>query len=308
MDNYVIETQHLVKKFSNNIVINNVNLHIKEGSIYGLLGRNGAGKTTIMKLLLGLLQKDMGSINLFGKRVDSYKQIPYQRIGNMIESPAFYPNLTSTENLEVFVKMKGVSQRDCIQKTLGLVGLPYADTKLYSQYSLGMKQRLALANALLLEPEVLILDEPINGLDPAGIVDIRNILLEINSSKKTTILLSSHILSEVAEIADTIGILHSGILLEERTMDSLNQEHKQYTRISVSSTSEAAFILEEKCHIRDYKKISESIIHIYDCTLPMGKVNKILNDDGILVEEIVSHNTSLEDHFLKLTGGVQIAQ
>lgn len=307
MNNYVIETQGLVKKFSNNIVINNVNLHIKEGSIYGLLGRNGAGKTTIMKLLLGLLQKDMGSISLFGKRVDSYKQIPYQRIGNMIESPAFYPNLTATENLEVFVKIKGVSQRDCIQKTLGLVGLPYADTKLYSQYSLGMKQRLALANALLLEPEVLILDEPINGLDPAGIVDIRNILLEINSSKKTTILLSSHILSEVAEIADTIGIIHSGILLEERTIDSLNQEHKQYTRISVSSTSETAFILEEKCHIHNYKKISESIIHIYDSTLPMGKVNKILNDGGILVEEIVSHNTSLEDYFLKLTGGVQIA-
>jgi len=174
MDELVIETSDLTKIYGNQIAVNKVSLHVKKGRIYGLLGRNGAGKTTIMKMILGLTPVTSGEISVFGQTLRGNEKRIYPRIGAIIEKPGFYPNLTGTENLEIFARLRGTSRPDAVKKALEVVGLPYRDKKLYSQYSMGMKQRLGIACAILHDPELLILDEPTNGLDPIGIAEVRN--------------------------------------------------------------------------------------------------------------------------------------
>ena len=195
MRKYVIETKHLTKQYGTQKSVANLNIHVRKGRIYGLLGRNGAGKTTTMKMLLGLTQPTSGEVLIWGKplRTNEKKLLP--RIGSLIESPGFYPNLTATENLRIFAALRGVPNRSALKDALDLVGLPYRDKKLFSQYSLGMKQRLAIALAVMHDPELLILDEPINGLDPIGIAEIRSFIRNLCNERGKTILISSHILS-----------------------------------------------------------------------------------------------------------------
>ena len=189
MRDWIIETKHLTKKYGNQTAVRDVNLHVEKGHIYGLLGRNGAGKTTIMKMILGLTSMTSGSAEVFGKNIKGNEKRIYPRIGAMIEAPGFYPNLTGTENLEIFAKLRGTSAPDAVKKALEVVGLPYRDKKIFSKYSLGMKQRLGIANAILHDPEVLILDEPTNGLDPIGIAKMREFIKKLSTEKgKTTIL------------------------------------------------------------------------------------------------------------------------
>ena len=216
---YLVKTNGLTKKYETQTVVKNVDLHVRPGTIYGLLGRNGAGKTTIMKMMLGLTKITEGSITLFGKSLcDENKRKIYPRIGSIIEAPGFYPNLTGTENLKIFSMLRGTVSRDEVKKALEIVGLPYKDKKLYSSYSLGMKQRLGIANAIMHDPELLILDEPINGLDPIGIVEIREFLEKLCKERGKTIIISSHILSEIDLIADDIGIINNGYLIEESSI------------------------------------------------------------------------------------------
>ena len=206
MERYVIETRDITKVYGEQTVVNKVNLHVQKGRIYGLLGRNGAGKTTIMKMILGLTAITSGEVDVFGKNIKGNERRIYPRIGAMIETPGFYPNLTGTENLEIFAKLRGTAQPNAVKEALDVVGLPYRDKKLFSKYSLGMKQRLGIANAILHDPELLILDEPTNGLDPIGIAEMRNFILSLSKERGKTILISSHILSEIAMLADDIGI------------------------------------------------------------------------------------------------------
>ena len=218
MSKYVIETKNLTKQYGMQKSVANLNIHVQKGRIYGLLGRNGAGKTTTMKMLLGLTQPTSGEVAIWGKplRTNEKKLLP--RIGSLIESPGFYPNLTATENLRIFATLRGVPNRNAIKDALDLVGLPYKDKKLFSQYSLGMKQRLAIALAVMHDPELLILDEPINGLDPIGIAEVRSFIRDLCNERGKTILISSHILSEIALLADDIGIIDDGVLLEEESL------------------------------------------------------------------------------------------
>ena len=206
MSKYVIETKNLTKQYGTQKSVADLNIHVKQGRIYGLLGRNGAGKTTTMKMLLGLTQPTSGEVTIWGQplRTNEKKLLP--RIGYLIESPGFYPNLTATENLRIFATLRGVPSHNAIKNALDLVGLPYKDKKLFSQYSLGMKQRLAIALAIMHDPELLILDEPINGLDPIGIAEVRSFIRDLCTERGKTILISSHILSEIALLADDIGI------------------------------------------------------------------------------------------------------
>ena len=230
MSKYVIETKNLTKVYGDKKSVSNLNIHVKKKRIYGLLGRNGAGKTTTMKMLLGLTPATSGEVVIFGKNIVGNEKKILPRIGCLIESPGFYPNLTGTENLQIFAELRGVPKRNAIRESLKLVGLEYKDKKLFSQYSLGMKQRLAIALAIMHDPEVLILDEPINGLDPIGIAEVRKFIKELCEIKGKTIIISSHILSEISLLADDIGIIDNGILLEELTLDELEQKNKKYVQ------------------------------------------------------------------------------
>ena len=273
MKNLIIETKKLNKKYGKQIVVNNVDLHIEQGEIYGLLGRNGAGKTTIMKMILGLVSITSGEINVFGQKLKGNEQQIYPRIGAIIETPGFYPNLTGTENLRIFAKLRGMTRKDCIKHALDLVGLSYNDKKLFLEYSLGMKQRLGIANAVMHEPELLILDEPTNGLDPIGIVEMREFIRDLCKKNGITILISSHILTEIEQLADTIGIIDHGILLEESSYKDLQKKNRKYILLKVSSTSNAIRVLEQKMGIHDYEVENDTMLRIYEIDRNMGEIN-----------------------------------
>lgn len=307
MGEYVIETEQLTKVYGGQTAVDAVNVHVKKGRIYGLLGRNGAGKTTIMKMVLGLTSVTSGQIKLFGKNMKGQERKIYPRIGAIIETPGFYPNLTGTENLEIFAKLRGTSCPDAVKNALEVVGLPYRDKKLFSKYSLGMKQRLGIANAIMHDPELLILDEPINGLDPIGIAEIRNFLQDLSKERGKTILISSHILSEIDLLADDIGIIHNGRLLEESSMEGLRKKNQKYIMFRVSSTAAAAQILEQKCGTVKYRIEDDTVMRIYDMSVDLSVVNEVFITNGVGVYESRVCDESLEDYFKEITGGVGIA-
>lgn len=307
MKNYIIETKNLTKVYGEQTVVNSVNLHIEKGSIYGLLGRNGAGKTTIMKMILGLTDISNGEVSVFNQNIKGNEKKIYPRIGAIIETPGFYPNLTGTENLEIFAMLRGTAFPNAVKNALEVVGLPYKDKKLFGNYSLGMKQRLGIANAILHDPEVLILDEPTNGLDPIGIAEVRDFIKDLSVKKGKTILISSHILSEITLLADTVGIIDKGVLLEENSMEELNKKNRKYIILEVSNVSKAATILEKEFGITNYSVEDNNHIRIYSHGLDMAKINKslVMNEISVISSQIC--NDSLEDYFKKITGGEGIA-
>ncbi len=307
MKNYIIETKNLTKVYGEQKAVNSVNLHIEKGSIYGLLGRNGAGKTTIMKMILGLTDISNGEVSVFNQNIKGNEKKIYPRIGAIIETPGFYPNLTGTENLEIFAMLRGTAFPNAVKNALEVVGLPYKDKKLFGNYSLGMKQRLGIANAILHDPEVLILDEPTNGLDPIGIAEVRDFIKDLSVKKGKTILISSHILSEITLLADTVGIIDKGVLLEENSMEELNKKNRKYIILEVSDVSKAATILEKEFVITNYSVEDNNHIRIYSHGLDMAKINKslVMNEISVISSQIC--NDSLEDYFKKITGGEGIA-
>lgn len=297
MNDLVIETKQLTKIYGEQTAVSKVNLHVKKGRIYGLLGRNGAGKTTIMKMILGLASITSGKVDVFGKNVKGREKRVYPRIGAIIETPGFYPNLTGTENLEIFAKLRGTAAPHAVKNALEIVGLPYKDKKLFSKYSLGMKQRLGIANAILHDPELLILDEPTNGLDPIGIAEVRDFIKRLSSEQGKTILISSHILSEIALLADDIGIIDCGVLLEESSMNELKKRNSKYILLQVSDVPKTSLILEREFYTKDYSVQDEHTLRIYDTSLNMGKINKFLVMQNITVTSSGLCDDTLEDYF-----------
>ena len=268
MSDYLIETKQLTKIYGEQAAVKNINLHVKRGKIYGLLGRNGAGKTTTMKMLLGLTQPTSGEVKIWGKPLRGNEKKLLPRIGSLIESPGFYPNLTATENLRIFATLRGVPNRNAIKDALDLVGLPYKDKKLFSQYSLGMKQRLAIALAVMHDPELLILDEPINGLDPIGIAEVRSFIRELCDARGKTILISSHILSEISLLADDVGIIDHGTVLEEESLEELEQKSSKHIHFTVSNAAQAARVLERDFQENHFSILDDHNIQLYNLTLP----------------------------------------
>ena len=307
MSDFLIETKKLTKVYGEQTVVNSVNLHVSKGRIYGLLGRNGAGKTTIMKMILGLTAITSGEIDVFGKNVKGYEKQTYPRIGAIIETPGFYPNLTGTENLEIFAKLRGTTTPNAVKNALEVVGLPYKDKKLFSKYSHGMKQRLGIANAILHDPELLILDEPTNGLDPIGIAEVRDFIKDMSEKQGKTILISSHILSEIQLLADDIGIIDHGVLLEESSMEELQKKNSRYILLQVSDVPKSVLILERQFGIKDYSVQDEHTLRLYDTSLDMAEVNKALVMQEVSVISSGLCNDTLEDYFKKITGGEGIA-
>lgn len=307
MDDLVIEAKRLTKIYGEQTVVNAVDLHVKKGRIYGLLGRNGAGKTTIMKMILGLAPITSGEADVFGRNIKGNEKRIYPRIGAIIETPGFYPNLTGTENLEIFSKLRGTAAPDAVKSALEVVGLPYKDKKLFSKYSLGMKQRLGIANAILHDLELLILDEPTNGLDPIGIAEMRDFIKNLSAMHGKTILISSHILSEIALLADDIGIIDHGVLLEESSMEELAKKNSKYILLRVSDVPKASLILERQFHVKEYSVQDEQTLWLYDTTLDMAAINKALVVQDVAVISSQLCNDTLEDYFKRITGGEGIA-
>ena len=307
MNETVIKTEQLTKRYGKHTVVNKVNLHVKKGRIYGLLGRNGAGKTTIMKMILGLTPITYGNAKVFGKNIIGNEKKIYPRIGAIIETPGFYPNLTGTENLEIFARLRGTASPNAVKNALEIVGLPYKDKKTLSKYSLGMKQRLGIANAILHDPELLILDEPTNGLDPIGIAEVRDFIKKLSVEHGKTVLISSHILSEISLLADDIGIIDKGVLLEESSMIELEKRNSKYILLQVSDIPKTMLILERRFHVKDYSVQDEQTVRIYDTTLNMGEINKILVMENITIFSSGIYNDTLEDYFKRITGGEGIA-
>lgn len=307
MGDYIIETQSITKTYGSNTVVDSVDLQLKRGRIYGLLGRNGAGKTTIMKMILGLVSITSGEVRLFGQQLKNNESKLYPRIGSIVETPGFYPNLTATENLRIFARLRGTIKPNAIEHILQIVGLPYNDKKIFSSYSLGMKQRLGLANALLNSPELLILDEPTNGLDPIGIAEIRTLFRSLCEEQEKTILISSHILSEIALMADDIGIIHEGKLLEESTMTELEKKNEKYIHIYVKSLPTATQVLERKLSVTNYVIDADNSIRIYDTGIDLVELNKAMVSADVGLSTVQMCNDNLEDYFKKITGGVGIA-
>ncbi|ERK63937.1 MULTISPECIES: ATP-binding cassette domain-containing protein [Oscillospiraceae] len=307
MSDCIIETRGLTKRYGDQVSVSNLDLHVQMGRIYGLLGRNGAGKTTTMKMLLGLTAPTSGTVSLFGQPLKGNETRILPRIGSLIESPGFYPNLTGTENLQIFARLRGLKSPNYIKSALELVNLPYRDKKRYAQYSLGMKQRLAIALAVMHDPELLILDEPINGLDPIGIAEVRDFIRALCEERGKTILISSHILSEIALLADDIGIIDHGVLLEEESLVELEQKNGKVLRFTVSNATVAAQLLQKEMGVRDVAVENGRELTVRDLRLDTGAAVRRFVEAGLVVSDAHLYEDTLEDYFKRITGGEGIA-
>ena len=301
----ILQTYNLTRKYGTTAVVDNINMNIKKGEIYGFLGRNGAGKTTTLRMIMGLISPTKGGYELFGKKMGDREV--FGRIGAIIETPGFYPNLTARENLDIHRRLMGIPNKEYVDEALQIVGLTNYDIekKKVKKYSLGMKQRLGVARALLHKPELLILDEPTNGLDPVGIKEMRETLLDLNKKKEITILVSSHILGEIQQLATKIGIMHNGKLLEEIDYKSFEKKNRHYINLRVNNDKKAITILEKSMNIRDYEVIEPNKIRIYEMLDKSNDVAKKMISEGIDVYEVNVMNDTLEDYFVRLTGGGQ---
>lgn len=307
MSDYVIETHSLTKTYGENSSVSDLSIHVRKGRIYGLLGRNGAGKTTTMRMLLGLTAPSSGDVKIFGKPLRGNEKSLLPRIGSLIESPGFYPNLTGTENLQIFADLRGLKSQKYIKNALEVVNLPYRDKKLFSQYSLGMKQRLAIALSVMHNPELLILDEPINGLDPIGIAEVRDFIRELCDVGGKTILISSHILSEISLLADDIGIIDHGILLEEESLKELEAKNRKYFRFTVSNAAKAANLLQNKLGIQNIQVDNAHELTVRSLELDADTAIRLFVEAGLSVSDAHLYEDTLEDYFKQVTGGEGIA-
>lgn len=302
---YIIETKNLTKRYGNSIVVDNVSIHVPKGKIYALLGRNGAGKTTLMKMLLKLINKTNGSIHLFGEKSEKVNSSLFGEIGSIIEMPGFYENLSAHENMSIILRLRRLVNKEALNEALEIVGLHNGGEKPFSDYSLGMKQRLGIAAALMHKPKLLILDEPINGLDPIGISEIRKLLSNLSKDKGVTVLISSHDLSEIEQIADVIGVMHEGKLIDEINLLELRNDNRRYIEFEVSDSVKASYVLEDTFAIKDYQVYGDTI-KVFDCC-NCGILNKNFVENGLIVYRIDQKKENLEDYFSKLIGGGGIA-
>lgn len=299
---YILRTHNLTKEFKKFSAVNNLNMNIKQGEIYGFLGENGAGKTTTIRMIMGLMKATSGEIELFSERASRKNRDFYKRVGSIIEYPGFYPNLTAKENLEIHRRMMGVQDKDSIINSLKITGIQDVQDKKVKEFSLGMKQRLGIARAILHHPEFLILDEPVNGLDPSGIKEIRELILDLCHNQGITFLISSHILSEIQQMVTKVGIIHKGKLLEEIDYDELQKRNRHYINIKVSDDKKASFILEQKLNIKDYVIWEKNNLRVYENLEQASDINKILVSNDLRIDELCVKADSLEDYFLRLTG------
>ena len=292
--NYILTTQNLTKTYGKKDAAKDINIHIREGEIYGLIGRNGAGKTTVMRVISGLSKATGGSYELHGENKFG--------VGVLIESPGIYPNMSAEENLRLKCIAMGCNSKSYIDGLLKTVGLENTGKKKAGSFSLGMRQRLGIALALVGDPRMIVLDEPINGLDPQGIVEVRQTLERLRDEKGITIMISSHILDELSKLATAYGIIHEGKLLDEFTTEELAERCGQYVNIRTDNNDRAVALLRQM-NCGSVSVDHENCIRVEGAIDNTVAINKALVDAGVGVKEIFIKNISLEDYYLSVTGG-----
>ena len=297
----ILKATNITKKYGKHKALDKVTIEIKRGMIYGLIGENGAGKSTFMRTIMGLITIDEGNIELFGESGAKGLQHARRKMGQSIETPALYPELTARDNLRVQAANGGVSERE-IDDLLRLMSLEHTGKKKAKNFSLGMRQRLAIASTLITNPEFLILDEPTNGLDPSGIVEMREIIHRLVTERGITVLLSSHLLDELSQIATHYGILHDGKLIKELSKEELANETRQYIELETTEVQKAIVVLDE-LRITDYEVINGTEINIFDRLDDVAAINRSLVLADVNVSRIGTTRQKLEDYFLQLTGG-----
>lgn len=301
---YILQTNHLTKTIKDKTLVEDVNIHVKKGEIYGFLGPNGAGKTSVMKMLTNLWKPTAGSVELFGETLTPTSYDVLKRMGSIIEFPTFYDHLSGKENLRLHCEYMGYYAPDSIEHVLELLNLSDAAANPVKKYSLGMKQRLGIARAILCKPELLILDEPTNGLDPAGMKQLRDLFQMLCTEYGTTIMISSHILSEVESMADTIGVIHRGNMKKEISMQEISEMNTEYIELVVENTTKTAYVLADKLSLHNYKVMDEKTIRVYDKQATTRELSKTLALNEVEIISVGKHCESLEDYFLKMTGEV----
>lgn len=299
---YVLTTENITKVYGKHKVVNHVSMHVEKGAIYGFIGKNGAGKTTFMRMIAGLAAPTEGTIELFGSGELEQQRL---RIGSLIENPGVYANMTAKDNLEVIRRMFGITNKQAADDMLAFVGLADAGKKKVKNFSMGMKQRLGIAISLFRNPDFLILDEPINGLDPEGIKEIRELLLKLNREKGITILISSHILGELSKIATHYGIIREGILVEEFSAEALNDRCRRCQKVIVDEMELSVNILEEKLGITEFDVPEQGMLRIFEQLDYTAQINRELILGGVNVKESYLAGQDLEGYFMDLLGGGQ---
>lgn len=297
---HIIATTNLTKYYGKQRACENINIHVTKGEIYGLIGRNGAGKTTVLRILSGLSNATSGEYSINGK---NGKELAGEKrqVGTLIEAPGLYPNMTAYDNLKIKCIATGKNSKEYIDELLSLVGLTQAANKRTKEFSLGMRQRLGIALALAGDPELIILDEPINGLDPQGIAEVREILFKLSKEKGITIIISSHILDELAKIADSYGIIHEGFLLDEMTAQQLDERCGEYVMLKTNNNEKATAVLKEM-NIVKFENHDEDTIRITSACVTEDIVDRLVAA-GIKVKEICTNRLTLEEYYLNITGG-----
>ena len=302
---YILQTNNLTKTIGGKDLVNRVSLHIKKGEIYGFLGPNGAGKTTVMKMITNLWKPTNGSIEIFGEILTPQSYEVLKRMGSIIEFPTFYNHMTGYENLRLHCEYIGYYKHGSIENALDMLDLTDAAQKPVKNYSLGMKERLGIARAILCKPELLILDEPTNGLDPAGMKQIRDLLKTLCEEYGITIMVSSHILSEIESIADTIGVINHGMMINEIGMKEIEKMSLAYIELTVANPKKAAYVLSEKLGLRNFKIIENNKIRIYDQHISTQELSKAMALNDVEVTALGKQSETLEDYFLKMTAEVK---
>lgn len=297
---YAVKTHGLTKIYNQKSAVDHVDMKVKTGEIYGFIGRNGAGKSTTLKMLCGLAHPTEGDVSLFGSPVND--TITRRRVGMLIESAGLYPNISARENMILKAQCLGLVDYQSIDRIMKLMNIDNTGKKKTKQFSMGMKQRLGIAMALLGNPDLLILDEPINGLDPEGIREIRECLIKLNEEEGKTIIISSHILGELSKIATTYGIIKDGRLIRQMSKESLEEQCRDYLLVEVEQTEKAAAILSETLPETTYEVFARGQIHIYDY-LDSGQITTLLVQNGITVLSCGLHRIDLEQYFLDLMEG-----
>lgn len=303
MREIVLQAKQLSKSYKNFKALDNADMTVYREDIYGLIGRNGAGKTTFMKLVTGLTEKSGGEYEIFGKTgaaADKEKR----RIGCLIENPAFFGNLTAYQNLKYYALQKGITDEKQIDEALALVNLTEVKNKKFRKFSLGMKQRLGIALAVMDNPDLIILDEPINGLDPIGISELRDTFKKLSQERGVTLIISSHILSELYMVANRFLFIEKGNVLKEITKEELDLECMRCHVVKTDDTKRTAALIEQELNITNYKVIDDGELRIYDDGAKPEELNRLLIQNNVNVSGIYETGISLEDYFKSLVGEV----
>lgn len=299
----VLETRDLSKQYKSQLALNHVNLSLQQGKIYGLIGKNGAGKTTLMRMIAGLGFPTQGSILLFGTENRRELESAGKRIGSLIESPGLVTGMSAKENMHLQCLMKGMPDYKIENELLELVGLKDTGKKKVKNFSLGMRQRLGIATTLIGNPDLLMLDEPINGLDPAGVIEIRNLIKKLSAYENKTILISSHNLPELYQVATDFIIIHEGEIREILSHEELDERCKCYISLEAANVNQLTAVLEEKLHTQNFQVMPDNCVKLFDFLDERERVGRVLHDNDVILTNISVCETSLENYFMNVIGG-----